>query len=1316
MKHYHLSAAALLALLLVGVSSMLQASPLTVDLNAGIKKYIPGGAAPTNYAFSGNGVEVNWETGKSKYIELVFNRPLPLPEFDKVTVTAKVEAPAGCPVRSIGLRLTDKTNETFQFSKSVDFSQGGVQEVTWEISAGRWQNSWGGNNDKNLDQPLKIYGMGVDYSQAVPETSFRVLSVTAQPSIAAKAATSAASALAVDLNAGIKKYIPGGAAPTNYAFSGNGVEVNWETGKSKYIELVFNRPLPLPEFTKVTVTAKIEAPAGCPVRSIGLRLTDKTNETFQFSKSVDFSQGGVQEVTWEISAGRWQNSWGGNNDKNLDQPLKIYGMGVDYSQAVPEASFRILSVTAAVSGGEKTVATRPLYGFNLTNAFHRLWGTGQPNLGPDGLLVSDIRGETSFNDRMSSLFFFRSRPVALTLDAALNAGDIRCYWVFRDAANKQFKTAELPLKQGGSRLVFRLDETLAAAKLPIRVERFALVNSGSTPGSALLTGSTLSVEQPLIEALDFDILTGNAIHVLKTGEEGALRYRFTNTSNQAGTFSISLQFKSFTGKTHEENFTAALQPGESRTFATAWKPEEFGHWDVTATISENSAPPMQNRTTRSFAYLNPAGPTPGRAPGFLFSVCTHSGRWSQVDQLREVEAASICGVKVVRDSIEWGGIQPQRGVWNFEKMDFLVNAYEMVGIEHQAMFAFTAQWAATPERQKSKNWLDWNRSMPDLDAWREYVRTVADRYRGRIRYWEVWNEPDLGGFNQMSLEEYVQLQKATYEELSTHVPEAIVMTGGFATMTDHPGKKSPTFHRDYLNLAKGAFEVHAYHEHGSFQQFAQVVDERFLPMRRETGTTVPWYSNETAIHSLNGAERNQALTLFKKLIFAWSRGAIGYTWYDLRNDGFDPVDGEHNYGMLTNDFQPKPVYSVYNMLAGLYRDMKFVRQFELGTNLWAFEFTNGKETLLPAWDESGFGSSLTLVVKSDATAASTIDIMGNEKPQELLDGMALLTLSPMPETLRLSGAKSAEIAGRLLEVSSAGVAIPNRPFRFRMKLFNPLGSERTFRLALQNLPDSFHAAVPEQTISVPAGKTVEAEFELSVDKNFKAEYGSASSLRVAYSLEGTPWQGTFVVPINSAVAIPAGMNFNRAPDFVLADRSQVVSLTAADPALNFRVWRDANDLSAKVFLGKENGGLHLRALVTDDKHCQPFDGSSVWKGDNIQFAFQLPGQIGHWEFGLSLLDSGKPEIHVFQTPTGFDPAVVAQACRLGAKRNGNVTTYDFSLPKAAAGMTPEMFSNGFRFNLLVNDNDGEGRDGWIHIAPGIGDAKNPDKFPFIVFD
>lgn len=1133
----------------------------------------------------------------------------------------------------------------------------------------------------------------------------------------AMAETAVPSQFGAILKAGATKYMYSDQSwtPCSY-FPDKGIEVTWEPAKSKYIEIMFNQKFEFPEFNKLTVTVRIEAPAGCPVRSLGLRLTDKTNETFQFSKSVNFSQGGTFDVSWEVSPGQWKNSWGGNNDKQLDQPMKLYGFGVDYAKGLSEAKFRVLAVTASVAGGENTVATRPLYRFDLSNAFGRNWGTGVLSLGPGGLLVNDIRGETAINERMGSLVFYGSRPVVLKLDAALNAGEVKCFWVFRDAANKEIKSPELVLKQGANSLSFRLTEALAGAKLPVRVERLALVNSGNVPGSVLLTGSTLGVEQPLTEAVDFEVLTGNDIRVLKSGGEAALKYRFVNRANQPGKFRFALDFRSFTGKTHRESFDAGLQPGEDAVFSSAWRPDSFGHWEVTAVVSEASAPEMQSKSTRSFAYLIPSGPTPGLAPGFLFSMCTHSGRWSMIDQLREVEAAAICGVKVVRDSIEWGSIQPERGVWNFEKMDFLVNAYEMVGIEHQAMFAFTAKWAATPERQKSKNWLDWNRSAPDLDAWRTYVRTMAERYRGRIRFWEVWNEPDLSGFNGMSLEEYVALQKATFEELAKAAPEAYVMTGGFATLTDHPGKKSPTFHRDFLNQARGAFKIHAYHEHGSFQQYVQVVDGKFLPMRKETGTTVPWYANETAIHSLNGAERNQALTLYKKLLFSWSRGAIGYTWYDLRNDGYDPVDGEHNYGMLTNDFQPKPVYSVYNMLAGLFRDVKYVRQYDLGTNLWAFEFTNGRETLIPAWDESGFGSALTLAVKSDASAASTVDVMGNQAPQKLLDGMALLTVGPEPETLRLSGASSAEIAGKLLEVSAGGVAIPGHPLKFRIQMFNPLGSERAFELKLSGLPKSFRAKNPERSATVAAGKTAEAEFELAVGADFKADYGAAESLRLDYTLAGTPWKGSIAVPVNAAVAIPKGDNFNRKPDFVLDNRTQVVSLTAADPALGYRVWRDANDQSANVFLGEADGNFRLRADVTDDKHNQPYSGFEVWKGDNIQFAFLLPGQTGHWEIGLSHLNSGKPEAFVFAAPSGFDREAATKACKLTTSREGNVTRYDLTLPESAIGMTPETARRGFRFNLLVNENDGEGRDGWIQIAPGIGGSKTPERYPFVVFE
>ena len=973
----------------------------------------------------------------------------------------------------------------------------------------------------------------------------------------------------------------------------------------------------------------------------------------------------------------------------------------------------MLSLTAEVSGGAAQNATRTLYSFDLANAFRKNWGTGTLSLGENGLSVGDIRGETAIAERKGELVFFNSRPTRIQLDAQLNAGQVKAYWVFRDAAGKELRSPELALKNGKNVLNFNLAELMKNVRLPIRVERLALVNSGSAPGSVVLTGSRMSVAQPLAEAVDFEVQTGNGIGVLKTGMENALMLNFTNTAGEAGEFAIDVTFRHFSGKTARESFRAALKPGESRSLSPKFRPDLLGHWDVEATVRNAEA---SNRTVRSFAYLRPAGPTPGLAPGFLFSICTHSGRWSIMEQLLEAEAAATCGAKVIRDSVEWGSLQPERDVWNWERMDFLVNLYSALGIEHQALFAFTAKWAAPLEAQQSRNWLDWNRCAPDLDAWRTYVRTMAERYRGRIRYWEVWNEPDLSGFNKMSLDEYVALQKATYEEVKKVAPESVVMTGGFATLSDHPGKKSPTFHRDYLNLAKGSFDVHAYHEHGSFAQFAQLVDGIFVPMRKETGTTASWYANETAINSMNGSERNQALTLFKKLLYAWSRGAIGYTWYDLRNDGFDPLEGEHNYGMLTNDFQPKPVYSVYNMLAGLYREMNYVKQLELGTNRWGFVFADGRDILIPAWDESGFGSAMTLAVKTDAKSAAAIDLMGNETPVALLDGMALLEVTALPYTLKLAGAQSAEPAGTLLELAAGGVAVPGRTFRFSLNVFNPLKHDCKFRLELSGLPEGLTAAETVREVEVAAGKNAVVEFAAEVASTLAPEYGSRKELTVGYRLAGTPWAGSMTVPVNTAVAVPAGKNFDRKPDFTLDKRGQVVSLTAADPAMSHRVWRNADDLSAKIYLGEADGAMHMLVKVTDDKHHQPYSGFEVWKGDNIQFAFQLPGQRGYWEFGLSHLNSGKSEIMPFQAPDGFDGAAAAGKLKLVTTRKGTETCYDLTIPESAVGADSALLKQGIRFNLLVNDNDGEGRDGWMHIAPGIGENKNPDRFPFVLFE
>ena len=40
--------------------------------------------------------------------------------------------------------------------------------------------------------------------------------------------------------------------------------------------------------------------------------------------------------------------------------------------------------------------------------------------------------------------------------------------------------------------------------------------------------------------------------------------------------------------------------------------------------------------------------------------------------------------------------------------------------------------------------------------------------------------------------------------------------------------------------------------------------------------------------------------------------------------------------------------------------------------------------------------------------------------------------------------------------------------------------------------------------------------------------------------------------------------------------------------------------------------------------------------------------------------------------------------------------------------------NGFLFGLLVNDNDGKGRKGWMQTAPGLGDRKDTSSFTTLV--
>lgn len=180
----------------------------------------------------------------------------------------------------------------------------------------------------------------------------------------------------------------------------------------------------------------------------------------------------------------------------------------------------------------------------------------------------------------------------------------------------------------------------------------------------------------------------------------------------------------------------------------------------------------------------------------------------------------------------------------------------------------------------------------------------------------------------------------------------------------------------------------------------------------------------------------------------------------------------------------------------------------------------------------------------------------------------------------------------------------------------------------------------------------------------------------------------------------------------------MVSYCEGDPSKRHLVWQGPEDLSAGVYLRKDAEELEIYTAVTDDVHVQPATGTDIWQGDSIQFALTIPGQNGSWKIGLARLANGRAQTFVWEAPTGFDPAAAADAIRLTTFRDDKAhrTAYRARLKLDAFGLTEQRLRDGIRFNLLINDNDGELREGFIQIAPGISEWKNFEKFPLIVFE
>ena len=153
-------------------------------------------------------------------------------------------------------------------------------------------------------------------------------------------------------------------------------------------------------------------------------------------------------------------------------------------------------------------------------------------------------------------------------------------------------------------------------------------------------------------------------------------------------------------------------------------------------------------------------------------------------------------------------------------------------------------------------------------------------------------------------------------------------------------------------------------------------------------------------------------------------------------------------------------------------------------------------------------------------------------------------------------------------------------------------------------------------------------------------------------------------------------------------------------------WQGAADLSAEIEFSYDADNLYLSATVTDDQH-HPVAAESMWSGDSIQIAFSPDGATYGAEYGLAAGASG-PEVWRWNAGTAVEDKDVVT---LLTQRIGTITTYEATLPwDAIMASSPVGVQSSLNFSLLINDNDGNGREGYVEWTQGIGLGKHPEKF------
>ncbi|AKJ31991.1 hypothetical protein AAW51_5300 [Caldimonas brevitalea] len=314
-------------------------------------------------------------------------------------------------------------------------------------------------------------------------------------------------------------------------------------------------------------------------------------------------------------------------------------------------------------------------------------------------------------------------------------------------------------------------------------------------------------------------------------------------------------------------------------------------------------------------------------------------------------------VRLWNTGTTWRDLEPSRGVWTWtaghggKRLDMYVDYVKRNDPKASILYTLgqTPTWASRTPGEKGLYGYGASGVPTNFDDWRNYVRTLARRYAGKIQYWELWNEPDFQPHFNGSIQDMVKLARIAHEELKAADPANKLVSPG---VTSGQGMN---FLNNFLAAGGGQHvDVIGYHWYfnASPEGLVPLISNVRHLMKAYGVDNKPLWNTEgapgcdaltTTCSSFVPSQKQIRSTTARALMMMWAKGVSNFNYHIWESS--EPLAK-----LVESDFKTQT--EAGNAYAAMVRWMRGARMtdaYVMNKQIYVFKLTRGTDSRYVLW-------------------------------------------------------------------------------------------------------------------------------------------------------------------------------------------------------------------------------------------------------------------------------------------------------------------------------------------------------------------------------